>query len=507
VSRARLYVVVALAGAAVLMLEILGTRVLGPFYGVSLFLWSALISVTLAALATGYALGGRWAGHAPRASRLSWLLAGAGAWVLLVPWTRGPLIAMASLAGLRAAVLIAALLLFFPPLMLLGMVSPYAIRIMTRSVDEVGRVSGDLFAISTVASVGAALLTGFVLVPLLGVSRLLFAVGLLLLVAAAIARLGSGGVLAWLAILAGAALAVPGLSRVERAPNGVLARTESPYAELRVVEHGGLRLFMIDGGIHSMINAETEAPHQPYVYVAELGLDAFPRPGRALLLGLGGGGWAGVAARHGWAVDAVEIDPQVPKVAADWFYLKPGHAHVIVEDARRYLRRSDASYEVILFDAFGSSSIPFHLVTRECFAEAKARLAPGGVMMVNVETIGWQDPLAHALFATLSTQFAHVWALPTAEPPNQFGNVVLMASDRDLDFTAEQLGDPVATLSDEDDHFRVVSRMHGWYNRYAPRRGRVLTDDWNPVDLRAEAINRASRESVRRAVPVALLPN
>jgi len=238
-----------------------------------------------------------------------------------------------------------------------------------------------------------------------------------------------------------------------------------------------------------------------------IALDAFPQPGRALLLGLGGGGWAEVAARRGWAVDAVEIDPEVPKLAADWFDLKPVHARVVVDDARRFLRRSDARYDVIFFDAFGSSSIPFHLVTRECFAGAKARLAPGGVMVVNVETIGWQDPLAHALFATLSTQFAHVWALPTAEPPNQFGNVVLMASDRNFDVTPEQLGDPVATLSDEDEHFRVVSRMHAWYNRYELQRGRVLTDDWNPVDLRAEAINRASREWIRRSLPVALLPN
>jgi spermidine synthase len=507
VSRARLFVVVALSGAAVLMLEILGTRVLGPFYGVSLFLWSALISVTLAALAAGYALGGRWAQRSLSTTRLAWLLAAAGAWVLLVPWTRGPLIAVASQAGLRSAVLVAATLLFFPPLMLLGMVSPYAIRLATRSVDEVGRVSGDLFAVSTLASVGAALLTGFVLVPSLGVSRLLSAVGLLLFVAAAVARLGAGGVVSWLLLIVGAALAVPGMRHVERGPSQVLARTESPYAELRVVEREGLRFFMIDGGIHSIVNAATEAPHQSYVYAAELALDAFPKPGRAVLLGLGGGGWAGVAARRGWAVDAVEIDPDVPKLAAAFFNLKPIHARITIDDARRWLRSGDSRYDVIFFDAFGSSAVPFHLVTRECFAEAKARLAPGGILIVNIETVGWQDPLAHALFATLRTQFAHVWALPNAEPPDQLGNVILLGSDHDLDFTREQIGDPVATLPDEDEHFRVISRMHAWDNRYAPQRGRVLTDDWNPVDLRAEEINRVARKWIRRTFPVALLPN
>src|SRR5512137_1890436 len=109
-----IYVVVSVSGASVLALEILGTRVLGPFYGVSLFLWSALISVTLAALATGYALGGRWADRGPRASRLSAVLALAGLWVLAIPWLRAPLLAMSEGWGLRAALLTTALALFFP---------------------------------------------------------------------------------------------------------------------------------------------------------------------------------------------------------------------------------------------------------------------------------------------------------------------------------------------------------------------------------------------------------
>src|SRR5262249_56103255 len=123
--------------------------------------------------------------------------------------------------------------------------------------------------------------------------------------------------------LVGGVLAVAGRRHVEGGRGEVLARTESPYAELRVVEHGGLRFFMIDGGIHSMINAETEAPHQPYVYIAELALDAFPRPGRALLLGLGGGGWAGVGARRGWSGGAGGIAPKGPQVAAEYFHPQP----------------------------------------------------------------------------------------------------------------------------------------------------------------------------------------
>jgi len=504
-SRATLFGVVSISGACVLVLEILGTRVLGPFYGVSLFLWSALIGVTLAALATGYAWGGRWAMRSPSGGRLAALLALAGVWVLLAPWLRGPVVHVALGLGLRAAVLVSATLLFFPPLALLGAVTPYSIKLATRNVEEVSRVSGDLFAFSTLASVVAAVATGFVLIPALGVNRLLEIVAVALFVAAALARGLGPRTLAMLA-LGGALAAGTGL-RAERHAPGVLEVRESAYGELRVLEAGGMRYLLIDGSAHTVFNAETGVPRQPYVYAAELAADLGPPRGRLLLVGLGGGGAAELFARRGWNVDAVELDPMVPPLATRYFGLKPSHAHVIVGEGRRFLKSGHDRYDVILLDAFGSASVPFHLLTREAFAEARARLATDGILVLNLETVGWHDPLASALTATLQTQFANVVALPTAEPPDRIGNVVLMASDRPLDLDPELLGDPVATLTDDDEHFRVVTRHHAWENRFVPRNGRVLTDDWNPADLRAEEINLAARRLLRTEIPDSLLAN
>src|SRR5262245_6764672 len=182
-----LYVIVSISGASVLAIEILGTRMLGPYYGVSLYLWSALITVTLAALSVGYALGGRWADKGPSFSRLAIMLGGAGLWFLICPLLREPLLHRLDPLGLRAGVLVAATLFFFVPLLLLGMVGPYAIRLRATSLGEVGKTAGDIYAISTVASVVAALLTGFVLIPHVGVSRLVLWVGVLLLAGAILA--------------------------------------------------------------------------------------------------------------------------------------------------------------------------------------------------------------------------------------------------------------------------------------------------------------------------------
>ncbi len=504
-NRFALFVVVALSGAAVLVLEILGSRVLGPYYGVSLFLWSALIAVTLAALACGYALGGRWATRVPSGARLSVALAIAGLWVLALPLLRVPVVHAAGGLGPRGAMLVAAIVLFFPPLALLGTVGPYAIRLASRRVEEVGRVSGDVFAVSTLASVVAAVATGFVLIPVLGVTKLLVVIALTLFVAAAIARASAGVAGALILLVAGAGLAAAALARPHRLPAAVLADADSPYAHVRVLDWKGQRFLLLDGTTQTVVNAETFEPRQAYVYAAELAADLFPGRGRLLLLGLGGGSTVRVFAHRGWKVDAVEIDSTVARMAAQFFRLRPFHANVVIDDARDYLRRTSATYDIVFFDAYGSGALPFHLVTREAFAEAKARLAPGGVLVANVETVGWRDPLAHAIVATLKADFREVVALPTSEPPNALGNVVILASDRPIEVPEESLGDPVGALEDDDEHYRVISRHHAWENRYVPEHGRVLTDDWNPSALRTEAINFADRKWTKRVIPDSLL--
>jgi len=194
-NKTYLYVSVSVSGASVLAVEILGTRIIGPFYGVDLFLWSALISVTLAALAAGYWLGGRWADRGPTMGRFSALFVAAGLWLVLLPILRGAAIEIARPLGHRAALLSAAAMLFFPPLAILGMVSPYALKLRVRSVGEVGRSAGNLYAVSTLASVAAALLVGFVLVPNFGVKSIASAIGIIL-VATGAAGILTGNVFA-----------------------------------------------------------------------------------------------------------------------------------------------------------------------------------------------------------------------------------------------------------------------------------------------------------------------
>ena len=487
-----LHFAIVVGGASVLGLEILGTRVIGPHVGVSLYLWSALISVTLAALAAGYAVGGRWADKGPTLGRFSLLFGLAGLWVVLTPWLQSPAIAAGDAFGLRGGVLFTATVLFFPPLFVLGMVSPYAIRLKATRLEEVGRTAGNLYALSTLASVGAALLTGFVLIPRLGVTRLLLVIGILLMVTALLGALMARrrrdvAATAVLLVAAVAGLALTNSNAADPA-RGLLVVRQSPYAEIRVVEKDGLRFMLIDGASHTIVDPETWRSDFPYVDVLEIVKELHPTPGRLLLVGLGGGSVAKSYAADGWQVDAVEIDAVVSELAASHFGLQPAEATVHHGDGRRFLADQPAgTYDLVIMDAFGSSSIPFHLVTREVFALVRSRLARGGLVAMNVEALGWHDELVHAVGATLNVVFANVQVLPMAEPPDQLGNVILLAADWPLELMVEPEPAP-------DRWSRRYHLIHAWDNRFAPRAdGRVLTDDLNPVDLWSNRINVAAR--------------
>lgn len=499
------YFLVAMAGAAVLAIELLGTRVIGPFYGVSLYLWSALIVVTLLSLSLGYGLGGVWADRRATLPGLALLLAAAGFSLMLTPLLKKPLLLALQPLGLRPAVLLGALLLFAPALTLLGMVTPYALKLRAGELERLGRTAGSLSALSTAASVAAALLTGYWLIPTLGVNRLTWGIAGLLVLSAAIALLGHSrsGRRALLLLVSGGGLITLLAGMQARPPAGLLFAGQSPYGEIRVLDHQETRYLLIDGASHTFVSAADLRSEMRYVVVLDLLRHFFDRTGNMLLIGLGGGSVAKNWAAADWQVEAVEIDPVVAEMAARFFGLQPEEARLTISDGRQYLLQSKSRYQAIILDAFGSSSIPFHLTTREVFALIRERLTDDGLLAINVEAIGWEDPLVQSLALTLQQSFTQVLALPTAEPPDALGNVVLLAANRPLEFPREWLGHPFDHLADDYTHWAVVQRCHAWDNRYRPGANAavLLTDDRNPSDLWSERINLQVRHALAGLFP------
>ena len=217
----------------------------------------------------------------------------------------------------------------------------------------------------------------------------------------------------------------------------------------------------------------------------------YEEPGELCLIGLGGGTLARGFSRYEWRVDAVEIDPVVIDFAYEYFLLDHGDAQVFEMDGRRYLQGRDKKYDLIVFDAFGGGNIPFQLVTAEAFGLAASRLHSDGLLVLNIEAVGWHDIVVRSVAATLGAHFSQVIALPIAEPPDRIGNVILMASNRELELQ-EELPIPESRFSS------TYDKVHTWDNRFEPdtRGVPILTDDKSPVDLWAERINFASRREL-----------
>lgn len=491
-----IHLAVVIGGASVLALEILGTRLLGPAFGVGLYLWSALIGVTLAALAVGYALGGRWADRGPAITRFGLLFLAAGLWTALIPWLRPPVLALVDGLGLRAAVLVSGTVLFFPPLVLLGMVSPYAIRLKAGSLQEVGRTAGNLYALSTCASVVAAIATGFWLIPAMGVGRLVFLIGVLMVLTGALGlvvgrrpRALPVAVLVLLGCLVAADRAAP-RDRPDPA-RGLVAVAHSAYAELRVVDYQDQRFMLIDGAPHSVVDRATGASTFPYVDVLEVTKRFYDQPGRLLLVGLGAGSVVKAFNRDGWQVQTAEIDPVVTRLARAHFGYVDSDGPVFHEDGRRFLVDHEDIYDLVIMDAFGSSAVPFHLVTTEAFALVKSRLRPGGLLAMNIEAVGWDDILIKSLAATVGRHFEHVKVLPIVEPPSELGNVILLAADRPLELP-EELDRPIDRWSP------AYNLVHAWDNAFTvpAGQGQVLTDEHNPVAVWSDRINVVARDKI-----------
>ena len=481
-----------LTGAAVLVIEIAGSRVLAPYYGSGLYSWSALISVTLAALAAGYALGGKVADRRPATSLFFSLILVAGALVFAIPWFGRAVIRSTAGLGPRLGVLCAGLLLFLPPLALLGAATPFAIRLARPREGVLGSVSGRLFAVSTTGSLLAALVTGFLLLPHLGVKSILGATGLLLMSLAAVGliRTRSRLVAAAAPALLLALVLTPSLEAGPQ-PAGlrVLSRTPSFYGLIRVVEGPAWRALTVDGvgqNYMSVSGPDVLTPYHAFFLAMPQMLRRPPGPPRrALVIGLGAGQLVTRLEAAGIHTEAVEIDPRIEATARRWFGFELPSDRVHIADGRVFLE-SDTSppYDYVILDAFLGDEAPWHLFTVEALQSARTRIAPGGLLLVNFTAIsGGQE--VKAMGATLRRVFPHVKGFTDGPAGELSGNVLLAAEtpfvlDREAAASAESAEMIVRFLDQE----------------LPPGPGTVLTDDFNPLNVYRAGASRKWREAM-----------
>ena len=474
-------VAVFLSGAVLLGVEIAASRVLAPFFGNSLFVWGALIGVVLAGLAIGYWAGGTLADRLPATGLLVAVIGLGATAVLAVPLLDEPVLEAVVRwdPGPRLDPLLATVLLFGTPSVLLAAVTPIAVRLRARSLERLGRTAGRLFSVSTAGSIAGTFATAFFLIPEFGTDQLLGIAAATLFVAAAVVALAERMPVALLAALVAAGSA--GGAAVALAPEtgGTLsqaasqnwsplyrqrgsqtyldardARVAAPRSDLRVVyskdtryhrlsvvEDADTRYLRFDSSLQSAMYLDDPFRTRfRYTDLFNLGLAYNPDATNVLFIGLG----AGSAEKRMWRdfqalqMQVVEIDPVVVDVAHRYFGVPEDdpRLQISVGDGRRYLDEETRRWDVIVIDAFFADAIPFHLVTQEFLELARSRLAPGGVIVTNAigALEGPGSRLFRSVYRTYRTVFPTVLVHPAILAGDRgheaYRNLILVATEK-----------------------------------------------------------------------------
>lgn len=479
-------------GAASLGAEIAAARLMAPWFGASTIVWANTIATVLVSLSVGYFIGGRLADRDPTPAGLSRLVLSAAVLLAVVPFVANPFLrvsveALDSVsAGAFVGSLLGVLVLIAVPVMLLGAVAPYAVRLKVTTVEEAGRIAGRLYAISTLGSLAGVFLASLVLVPFVGTRRtfLCFSVAL-----AVVAVLGLGrraGVV--VPLLLAALIAVP-VGTVKATGGGrVIWEQETEYQYARVVEDpdGERRLELNEGqAVHSVYTPGRWLTGNYWDEMLVLPFAApTTAPPRSIAILGNAAGTTARAYRHffpGTSVDGVEIDGALNDVGRELFDLRPSaRLRLHTADARPFLRRAERRWDVIVVDAYRQPYIPFYLSTREFFELVRERLNPGGMVIVNVGHPERSDRLEKVLAATMASAFPTVLRDPSQDVNTMLVGTTAPASASVLRAAAGPDGalPPLLREAAQATAARLAPRLRG---------GRVYTDDVAPVEWLIDA--------------------
>jgi spermidine synthase len=476
-----------LCGAVVMVLEMTGSRILAPYLGTSIIVWTSLIGIILASLSLGYWWGGRKADRSPTSRGMSLIVLSAAFFIAAIAVTKTFVLdfVQQNLGSIHLGSAIATLVLFAPPSVLLGMVSPYAVKLKLRDMDTSGSTVGRLYAVSTAGSILGTFLGGFVLIAFFGSTGILYVLALALVMASLCASFSgkrmklASGALFVLLFLASASYA-----RYQKSLG--FHDIDTDYSRIVIYDGRDVMRGRMVRAIMTHPKAMQSAmfvddPGELFLeYTKFFELAFYFKPELKKMLMLGGGGYSfpkySLKEYPGTEIGVVEIDPMVTGLAKRYFALdEDPRLTVFHRDARNFLNSAGRRYEAIVGDVFNSHySLPFHLATREAVESLRNTLTDDGVAVMNVlgQIEGRNGAFVRALYATFKSVFPQVWLFPVSDPEDGslYQNIIL-----------------VALKSGEKPDFSKANAHFGNYLAHLWTRPvdadyPVLTDDYAPVE-------------------------
>jgi len=495
VTRKQLLIVAFVSGAAIMTIEIAAARLLAPYFGTSLLIWTNIIGVVLLALSAGYFFGGRIADRRPHVRLLFTLLVAAGAAGIAIPWVVRPIARFVTLDALLLqsgsffifiASFAVTLLLLAVPLCLLGMISPFIIKLYSIDQHRVGESSGTVFAVSTVGSIIGTFLPALFLIPTFGTNATITSAGVALLAVGCWGTLHSTATRTAALLLTLIASSFAGSAGI-RATSATLYEGESLYHYIRVEQgtDGSRRLIFNEGlGFQSEFHPDRILTGNYFDYYSTLPI--FFNSGRklnVLILGLAGGTISRQLS-HFYGdrlhIDGVEIDKKVIDIGYRFFDLGQKNLSVFNEDGTVYLMRSVKKYDIVIVDAYHEELyIPWTMTTQEFWRLVSEKLSPDGIVAMNV--IGSPDmKLVRAIANTQASVFQSVFTAGAGENNLNTtvvsGNRVFFSDDLKYDTAPEELWPLIRYLTSTAES---VLPDPG---------GPVLTNDKAPVEFMTDSL-------------------
>lgn len=490
-----LEIVVFVCGAVVMIFEVLGSRVMGPYFGTSMFVWTSLIGVILGSLSLGYWWGGRLADKKADLKILSSIVFFASILIGVTTFIKDPLLVFfqANIADVRLSSVAAALVFFAPASILLGIVSPYAVKLKVNSLDTSGATVGNLYAISTFGSIAGTFLAGFYLIPQFGTNRLLIFLAVILALTSLMTFFVHKRLYA-LVVISLLFFTINEFQFVSGKEN--LVDVDTSYSRVWIYDkkisniENGAKIMTRTMGINnenhsSMIFGSTELINE---YTKYYHLIRHFKPGFEKVLLFGGAGYSFpknfLLIYPKATIDVVEIDPGVTELAKKYFGLmESSQLKIHHQDGRVFLNQTEERYDAILGDAFGSRySIPYQLTTLEAVRKKYDVLNDDGIVILNMISAieGDGGKFLRAEYATYKKVFPQVYLFPVrnSDDGREFQNVILVA--------LKSQEKPSFFSSDEE----LNSYLQHLWKKEIETDVPVLTDDFAPVDY---YINQANK--------------
>ena len=475
-------------GMTILAFELVAARIITPYMGDTVYTWTSVIGVILAAMAFGYSQGGILADKSKNPADVIYMLLGGAVLIMLVNIFKDPVLSHLgdSNLPLQLPAFIASAYLFAAPTFLIGASTPYLSRLSITDLETSGRKLSRVDAAGTFGSLVGTFLTGYFLFGLFGSRQLMTALAVTLIVATLL--ISSRKHLPWQA--AALALVIIGSMLASR-PSipGMVADIDTSYGRyiVRDVEYidGTVRALMTDNeGLQSGVYLN-RPDDEPFGYIRNFVYASQLRPDAQHYLVIGGGAFTfpeRLARQQPAAtVDTVEIDGSLPKISSRYFnFEQPENLHVIAADGRQFLNSNKQRYDMIYLDAFNSVIPPFQLLTKESASRLEASLADDGIVVANIisATEDYRSALVKYAANSLRTRFPHVSAYQVYPdtPPHIRQNLLVIASKQPI---SQKILDDVAVANPE------FGRTTQAVVNLPKDKQAVLTDDYAPVEQMA----------------------